>query len=108
MLRDGLKATKRAKDLLHPCGNRSRSASDWQLSKHFLTCMGLIIQAGDSCLRLRRRLLRRLEFSSIFPGACAPRFMLTPAFAGSSSEYNEERPHESLGHMTPREYLLTL
>ena len=22
-------------------------------------------------------------------------------------EYNEERPHESLGHMTPREYLLT-
>jgi putative transposase len=23
-------------------------------------------------------------------------------------EYNEERPHESLGHMTPREYLLTL
>jgi putative transposase len=22
-------------------------------------------------------------------------------------EYNEERPHESLGHLTPREYLLT-
>ena len=22
-------------------------------------------------------------------------------------EYNEERPHESLGNMTPREYLLT-
>ena len=22
-------------------------------------------------------------------------------------EYNEERPHEALGHMTPREYLLT-
>jgi len=22
-------------------------------------------------------------------------------------EYNEERPHESLGHMMPREYLLT-
>jgi putative transposase len=22
-------------------------------------------------------------------------------------EYNEERPHESLGDMTPREYLLT-
>ena len=22
-------------------------------------------------------------------------------------EYNEERPHESLGHMTPREFLLT-
>ena len=22
-------------------------------------------------------------------------------------EYNEERPHESLGHRTPREYLLT-
>jgi putative transposase len=22
-------------------------------------------------------------------------------------EYNEERPHQSLGHMTPREYLLT-
>ena len=23
------------------------------------------------------------------------------------NEYNEERPHESLGHMTPREFLLT-
>ena len=23
-------------------------------------------------------------------------------------EYNEERPHESLGHLTPREYRLTL
>jgi putative transposase len=22
-------------------------------------------------------------------------------------EYNEERPHKSLGHLTPREYLLT-
>ena len=22
-------------------------------------------------------------------------------------EYNEERPHEALGHLTPREYLLT-
>jgi putative transposase len=22
-------------------------------------------------------------------------------------EYNEERPHESLGHLTPREFLLT-
>jgi putative transposase len=22
-------------------------------------------------------------------------------------EYNEERPHESLGHLTPREYLST-
>lgn len=47
MLRDGLVATKRVKDLLHPCGNRFRSTSDWQLKELLSNLHVLIIQAGD-------------------------------------------------------------
>lgn len=49
MLRDGLVATKRVKDLLHPCGNRFRSTSDWQLKELLSNLHVLIIQAGESC-----------------------------------------------------------
>jgi len=35
-LRDGLVATKRAKDLLHPLRQSLRRASDWQLKELFV------------------------------------------------------------------------
>ncbi len=81
MLRDGLVATKRVKDLLHPCGNRFRSTSDWQLKELLSNLHVLIIQAGESChnsLRCRP-FSRAVAFRLNDPEACAPGFMLSPA-----------------------------
>ena len=62
MLRDGLVATKRVKDLLHPCGNRFRSTSDWQLKELLSNLHVLIIQAGESWAIV--------ALSPVFTGCC--------------------------------------